>query len=282
MLKNKKMILLLVPLIVVLSGCTSSSPLDTNPVGIWDTVVYWFAVGMVWLSDIFGNNIAYGIIISAIILRAVQIPLYSKQLKSSESMENAKPEMDALNKKYANKSSKEDQAKKSQEMMAIYKKHNVNPLSSCLPLLITMPILFLYYGALRGLLVNGTTVPFDGLITVSQTLGTDEITQVWLGLDLSTPSLLLAVFAAITTYFSFTLSTLGRKQEGQAEKMMTMMKYFFPIMILFSGLSLPGSLALYWGTSNVFTIFQTLYFRRTHITNHMIMKKEEKKNNKKA
>ena len=277
---NRKKLLLIIPLVLILSGC-SNEPITANPDGLWSTIILWFGSGIVWLSDLFGNNLAWGIILSTVVLRLVQIPLYASQLRSTEAMAAVKPEMDEINNKYKNKGSKEDQAKKQQEIMAVYQRHKVNPLASCFPLLIQMPIIFLYYGSLQGLILNNGT---EGLTNVSEIIGSDPIAVEWLIFDLSSPSILLAALAAITTFTSFNLSTIGRDNSSggeQAEMMMKMMKFMLPGMIFISGMALPAALALYWVTNGLLMIIQTLIFRRTHITNHMIMQREKKKSAKK-
>ncbi|MGL4589256.1 MAG: YidC/Oxa1 family membrane protein insertase [Mycoplasmatales bacterium] len=280
MRKHYKIILLLV-LVVSLTGCGAQVPIEAQANGIWEIFIKFFAEMIIFFSRMLGNNIGWGIIVAAIIFRVAQIPVYKKQMESSEAMSILQPEMAKINKKFEGKESKDDKMKKQQEIAALYQRHNINPLASCLPALIQMPLFFAFYGAIQGLLFYGTAVgqpagqvAYQGLIN----LGAEDISRIWLGMDLSLPSMLWGVLAAVTMFGSTKLSMMGTSTDGSQKGMMMMMLYAFPLMFLFLGMTSASALTLYWTVGNLFSILQTLYFKRTHIFNR---KQEEKFLNKK-
>jgi YidC/Oxa1 family membrane protein insertase len=165
-----------------------------------------------------------------------------------------KPEMDKIKKKYEGKTDQESKMKMQQDTSALYKRHGINPLAGCLPLLVQMPLLFAFYAAISNLLV------YEGLALY----GASDMSQSFLlWSSLGEPVILFAVLAAITTYMTTALSTYGTDQADN--QMMKTMKYVMPGMILVMGLSFPGALSLYWLIGNVFTIVQTLIIKRDDI-----------------
>ncbi len=271
MKKQHRFLLLMLPLVVMLTGCGTPEPLTQNPSGIWDTAVYWLAQLIVQLGHIFGNNIGWGLVFATLIVRVAMIPLYRKQIRSTEAMNKVQPEMKKIQDKYKNvaKNDKEAQMRQQQEMSALYQRHGVSPLAGCLPLLIQMPILFAFYDAIQGLLINGqymdpVQAANQGLIN----LGGGDMASTLLGFDLGSRVILFAILAGATTWFSTKLSMAGTETpEGAAGDISKSMLTIMPIMILVMGLTLPGALSIYWVVGNVVTIAQTAYFKRDKIFN---------------
>lgn len=271
-MKNKyRVLLLMLPLVLVLSGCGVPDAITQDPSGIWDWIVYILALMIVKLGHLFGENIGWGLVFSTLIVRCAMIPLYRTQIKSTESMNAMQPEMKKVQDKYKNvaKDDKEGQMKMQQEMSALYKRHGVNPLAGCLPLLIQMPILFAYYDAIRGLLINGRYMDpvmpdAQGLIN----LGGGDMSTIFLGFELADTVIFFAILAGLTTWFSTKLSMMGTpKTEGTASDITRSMLVVMPIMIFVMGLSLPGALSIYWVVGNIVTIGQTAFFKRDKIFN---------------
>ncbi len=88
-----------------------------------------------------------------IAINFVLFPLKLSNMKSMRKMQALKPQIDAINDKYKNISLRDPQARPSrtQEMMELYKKHGVNPMGGCLPMLLQMPFFFAFYKVLHGL-----------------------------------------------------------------------------------------------------------------------------------
>ncbi len=269
MKKQHRLLLLMMPLVVMLSGCGSPAPITTEPGGLWDWMVYILAQLIVQLGHIFGENIGWGLVFATLIVRVAMIPLYRKQIKSTEAMNKVQPEMKKIQDKYKNvpKDDKEAQMRQQQEMSALYQRHGVNPLAGCLPLLIQMPILFAFYDAIQGLLINGSytnEAVNQGLIN----LGGGAMSSTLFGFELGERVILFAILAGATTWLSTKLSMAGTETpKGAAGDVSKTMLTVMPIMIFVMGLSLPGALSIYWLVGNLVTIAQTAYFKRDKLFN---------------
>ena len=217
-----------------LPKCTEFKPFSEYE-GLWTTIfvkpLAWLLIkvgvllGKIGLNKGLSNGLA--IILSCLLIRLVIYPITRKTALQSEKMNAIKPQMDKLEKKYKDKTSEEDQKMKAQELMAIYQKNKINPLSSCLLSLVQIPLLFAYLEA-----INRTPVIFENR---------------FLGLDMG------------TTYLSFK-KTL-KDQTAMAAQMKGTI-YFMLAMIVFASFSLPVALGLYWISSSAFTIFQNKMVER--------------------
>ncbi len=270
MKKQYRFLLLMIPLVIVLSGCSTPMPITTDPSGIWDWSVYLLAQLIVQLGHLFGDNVGWGLVFATLIVRVAMIPLYRKQIKSTEAMNKIQPELKKIQNKYKNtpKSDKEAQMRQQQEMTALYQRHGVNPLAGCLPLLIQMPILFAFYDAIQGLLINGAyvdQVPEIGLLNLTNGVG---MSTQFLGFELADRVILFAFLAAFTTWAATKLSMLGTETpEGTAGDISKSMLTVMPVLIFFMGWQFPGALSIYWLVGNLITILQTTYFKRDKIFN---------------
>ena len=108
--------------------------------GIWTTVfVKPLAFVILQLGKTTGNY-AIALIIVTLIIRLITYPLTRKTVKQSQVMQEVNPELQRIQKKYAGKQDEESLSKQSQEMMMVYKKYNINPLSGCLFSFIQLPL----------------------------------------------------------------------------------------------------------------------------------------------
>ncbi|MFZ5645074.1 MAG: YidC/Oxa1 family membrane protein insertase [Bacillota bacterium] len=189
-----------------------------------------------WLYSltVSANIASYGlaIILFTIILKIVLYPLTLKQMKSMYMMQKLGPKIKEIQDKYKGK----DPQKMQQKIMEVYKEHNVNPLSGCLPLLIQMPILIALFQALRT---------FD--YKDPQHAGFLWIENLSL---INNEFYLLAILAAVTTFLQTRLTT---NMQDQTQKMML---YTMPLMIGYFATQVPAGLALYWVTFNILGILQ--------------------------
>ena len=134
----------------------------------------WIISGIDWcVFHVFGlHNIGLCIVLFTIIVYTLMIPLNTKQQKSSRLMSKINPEIQAIQAKYKGKKDTESMTKMQTETQAVYNKYGVSPFGGCLPLLISMPIMFALYGVIHKITdyvpsLKGTT-GFLGL-DVSQT-----------------------------------------------------------------------------------------------------------------
>lgn len=217
--------------------------------GLWTTII---VKPLAWLILKIGDlvkNYGLGLIIVSLMIRIVAYPVTRKTAMQSEILNNAKPELDKLEKKYKDKTDQESLMKKNQEMMLIYKKYNINPVSGCLFSLLQLP---LFIGFLEA--INRVPAIFEEKFLFFQ-LGTTLKTAIFNG-NLVYISLLIIV--AITTYYSFKLNATAMPNDSQTK----MMNRTMVIMITVMGLFMTSALNIYWITTNLFTIFQNLLVKR--------------------
>jgi len=194
------------------------------------------------------NSTALGVIAITLILRLILYPLTKKTAIQSEQLKKAQPELNKLEKKYANKTDQESLNKKGQEMLMIYKKYNINPMSGCIFSFIQMPLLLAFWEA-----INRVPAIFEGKFLGLQ-MGTTPYVAISHG---QWYYLILSVLIILTTYFSFKMTTAKKsKEQNDLAKQQKMMTTFITVLIGFMSFTLPTALAFYWITSSVFTIIQ--------------------------
>jgi len=218
--------------------------------GLWDSI---FIKPLAWLIIQIGNLIkSYGLslIITSLLIRTLAIPITKKTAMQSELIAKAKPELDRLEKKYANKTDQESMMKKSQEMTMIYKKHNINPVSGCLYAFLQIPLFIAFLEA-----INRVPAIFEENFIGLQ-LGTTPLIGIQNGNFLY---LIVIVLVGITTFFSFKLNTTSTDVNGQNKMMNKVMVITITVMSLF----MSTALGIYWITTNLFTVVQNLFVKRS-------------------
>ena len=139
-----------------LPECEKFTPLK-NYEGLWTSL---FVKPLAWLIikiESLVKNSGLAIIISCLLIRLVLYPLTRKTAMQSELIKKASPELEKLEKKYKDKTSTEDQQRKAQEMMLIYQKYQINPISGCFLSFLQIPLVMAYYEA-----INRTPIIFEG------------------------------------------------------------------------------------------------------------------------
>ena len=221
--------------------------------GTWTTV---FVKPLAWFIIKLGNlvkNYGLGLILATLIIRSVVYPFTKKAAMQSEMLKKAKPELDKLEKKYKDKTDQESMMKKSQEMLMIYKKYNINPMSGCLFSLIQLPLFFAFYEAISRIpaLFEENFLGFQ--------LGTSPAVAVFSQGKYYYLIFIVLIFFA--TYFSFKLNS-GASMSKEQEKSMKTMSNFMVVFMTFVSFSISSGIAIYWITSNVFTIVQNLIVKK--------------------
>ena len=237
-----------------LPACKDFTPIS-NYEGLWTSI---FVKPLAWLLLKIGgllNSYGSSIIITCLLIRLALMPVTQKTAIQSELIKKAQPELEKLEKKYKGKESQEDQTKKAQEMMLIYQKYNINPLSGCLLAFIQLPLLLAFLEA-----INRTPALFENNFLVFQ-MGTTP----WVGIATNHNYyyIILLVLIILTSFFSFR-KTL-KDQSGPTAGSMKYTIYFMMAMIAVASVSLPASLGIYWITSSLFTIFQNKYVERKKV-----------------
>lgn len=223
--------------------------------GIWTTI---FVKPLAWVIIKIGEftkNYGYAVIIITLLIRLIMVPVTKKSAMQSENLQKAKPELDKLEKKYKNKTDQESMMQKSQEMLMIYKKYDINPMSGCLFSLIQIPLFFAFYESL-----NRLPVIFEETLVGFQ-LGTSPLVALKSGNFLY---LIFVVLVIVVTYFSFKLNSGASLSEDQAKQMKTMTNFMI-IFISIMSFTMATGIALYWIVNSGFTVLQNLYVKRSKL-----------------
>lgn len=232
-----------------LPDCTNYKVNSGKYEGIWTTI---FVKPLAWLILKIGNfvkNNGLSLIIVSLLIRLIAFPITKKTAMQSEYMKKAKPELDKLEKKYKDKTDQESLFKKNQEMMLIYKKYKIDPISGCLFSLIQLP---LFIGFLEA--INRVPAIFEEKFLIFQ-LGTTPVTAFSNG---NYVYAILIIIVAVTTFYSFKLNATAMADNEQAK----IMNRTMIIMITVMGLFMTSALNIYWITTNLFTIVQNLLVKR--------------------
>ncbi|MFA5997179.1 MAG: YidC/Oxa1 family membrane protein insertase [Candidatus Paceibacterota bacterium] len=232
--------------------------------GIFTTVLYQplYNALVLLLSITPGANVGVAIILLTILVRSALLPLSHKQVTSQAKMRELAPHIEKLKEKH--KDNKQEQAVKT---MALYKEHGINPLSGCLLVIIQLPILFaLYFVFFKGL-PNLNADHLYSFVNLPATVG-----MVFFGITLSSKSVILALMAAVAQYYQLKLSIPAMApaekdakpsfKDDFARSMNVQMRYMLPVIVFGISYSFSAAIALYWTTSNLFSVGHELYVKR--------------------
>ena len=221
---------------------------------------------LMWIYQLVGN---YGIalIFLTVIVKLVLYPLYAKQIKSTANMSEMSEKAQEIQRRYAN-----DREKQNEEMQKLYSESGFNPLSGCLPMLIQFPIIMGLFALLRN--------PMKYMPAGSEMIFANHESFLWIK-DLAQPDAwILPIAAGLATYFAFALNSAMTMQQpgasaGQNKAMNAIMKYFFPLSILWLARSYPAGLAIYWAGGQFMQIFFNI--RINKMREKINKEKEQKK-----
>ena len=199
------------------------------------------------------------IILLTVLVRVIIFPLSKKAILTQVKMAEIGPELAKIKEKYKDKT--EEQAR---QTLALYKEKKVNPFSGILVIIIQIPIIFALYQIFLHLPEVNSALLYS-FVTVPE-----QINTTFLGiLDITAKSITVALLAAISTFFQFKISMKGQTPptgnsfgNNLARSMQTQMKYFFPVIVFFVSYNISGAIALYWLTTNLFSIGQELFIRK--------------------
>ena len=218
---------------------------------IWTSL---FVKPLAWIIVKIGlivKNYGLAIMIVGLILRLLMFPISKKSTNMNINMQKAQKDLTKLEKKYKGKDDRDSMMAKSQEMMLIYKKYDINPFSSCLFAFLQLPIFFAFLEAVyrvpaffekNFLVFNLGTTPLEGI----------KSGNYWY--------IILVALIILATVFSFkNMNTASNEEQA---KQMKMMSTFMIVFISFVSFGLPTSIALYWIVSNGFTVIQNLVLKK--------------------
>lgn len=214
--------------------------------------------GLAWVLSIVGL---------VLVVRSALIPLFVKQIKSQRNMMLVQPELLKLQKKYKGKNDRDSREKFAKEQMDLYKRTGSNPLSSCLPILVQIPIFMGLFFTL-----NDAQARKSGVGPMSSELAIQFSEATFFGAKLSetfltATSVQVQIMAGIMVIMMSASQFITQKQiiaknqnpEVQNSQYMQTQKillYIFPFIFIISGVAFPIAVITYWLTSNFWTMGQ--------------------------
>ena len=218
--------------------------------------------GITWVLSIVGLTI---------VVRAALIPIFVRQIKSQRRMMEVAPQLKKIQDKYKGKKDQFSREAMSRETMELYKKTGTNPLSSCLPLLLQMPIFFGLFSVLQSAQGKGHPAGV-GLLNadLAESFGTSSLFDIApLHLAISTAEgnvaviIIAAVMVVIMTGSQFItqLQIMSKNQSPEVKaspmyRQQRILLYLLPFVFLFSGFTFAIGVMFYWLASNLWTMGQ--------------------------
>ncbi|MBN1570007.1 MAG: membrane protein insertase YidC [Acidobacteria bacterium] len=202
--------------------------------GMFSILVLPLLASLRWIYQ-FVQNYGFAIIILTFLLSLLLFPFRLKQIISMKKMSVVQPKVKAIQEKYRRyKKTDPKRAEMNQEIMALYKEHNVNPLGGCLPLLLQMPLLFAFY-SLLAYSIELRQAPF----------------MLWIqDLSVKDPYYVLPIVMGITAFISQKMTPMTPGTDPTQAKIMMLMPAIFTVMFI----NLSSGLNLYFLCSNIFQV----------------------------
>jgi YidC/Oxa1 family membrane protein insertase len=222
------------------------------------------AAGITWVLAIVGLTV---------VVRAALIPIFVRQIKNQRRMLEIAPQLKKIQDKYKGKKDQFSREAMSRETMELYKKTGTNPLSSCLPLLLQMPVFFSLFQVL-----NGAQGGHAGVGPLNESLaqqfgnatlfGVAPLHQSFQGaMNAHPPQVAVMVIAAVMvvlmtgSQFLTQLQIVSKNMSPETKaspqfKQQRILLYLLPFVFLFSGFAFPLGVMFYWLTSNLWTMGQ--------------------------
>ena len=227
---------------------------------LWTTIGLPDAEGYTWILSILGL---------VLVVRAALIPLFVRQIRSQRKMREIAPQLKKIQEKYKGKRDQFSREAMSRETMELYKKTGTNPFSSCLPLLLQMPIFFALFEVLNR--ASREAGPGVGMLNVTlsdqfgksvllgaplkETIGTADgnLAVIVIGIGM------IALMTASQFITQLQIMAKNISEETKASPMYRQQKvllYVLPLVFIFSGIAFPLGVMFYWVFSNVWTMVQ--------------------------
>lgn len=221
--------------------------------GLW---VQLFVRPLAWVIINLGKllgNYGVSVMVIGIIIRLIMMPFSAKTIKQQESLKKAQPELERIEKKYKDRTDQEAMMQKSQDTLAVYKKYNINPMSSCLISFIQLPLFFAFLEA-----INRVPAIFENNFWKFQ-LGTTPLVGIKEG---NYYYIILIVLIVLFTALSFKMTMSQTSVTTESGIQSKYMMIFMTMFIGIASIQLPSAIALYWVVTNAFNVFQTILFKK--------------------
>ena len=218
---------------------------------------------LLFFHDTVGAGWGLSIILLTVTVRVLLLPLTLKQVKSMQRLTLLAPEMKAIQQKY-----REDKQRQQQEMMKFYKENRVNPLASCLPLLLQLPffiaLFYLLQDDLRADICGQTAVPCAEASAASfAKVGAMPGAESFLFIPDLTNKATGAVLVVLIVMYVASQVASGLLSSASMDRNQRMIMLGLPVLFVAFIINFPAGLLVYWITTNVWTIVQQLIVRKT-------------------
>ncbi|MFM1779424.1 MAG: rane protein insertase YidC [Actinomycetota bacterium] len=237
------------------------------------------------LQSVSGISWVLAVVGLVLVVRSALIPVFVKQIKSQRNMMLVQPELKKLQDKYKGKTDRDSRERMAREQMELYKRTGSNPLSSCLPLLLQMPIFTSLFFVLNDAGNNKSGV---GLLTQEMAVSFSQaeifgakLSDTFFGSDLINVKIIAGVMIVAMTASQFItqkqIMTKNQNPDVQNSQFMQTQKillYVLPFVFLISGVSFPLGVMTYWLVSNFWTMGQQFLVIRNMPTPGSIAHKE--------
>ncbi len=233
---------------------------------LFNTVIYEpLYNGLIFLIDILpGANAGFAVLLLTVLVKLLIFPLSKSAVETQMKVKEIDPEIKKIREEH-----KTDREAQARALMALYRDKKINPFSSIFLILIQIPIILgLYFVFLRGGLPDINTDILYAFVPTPE-----MVNMQFLGfIDIAGKSVLLALTAGISQFIQGKLmippmppkKTSGKPslKDDLARSMNVQMRYVLPVIVFFIAWQISAAIALYWTTSNVFTIGQEFAIRR--------------------
>ncbi|MGB2840108.1 MAG: membrane protein insertase YidC [Actinomycetes bacterium] len=237
-------------------------------------LVTWHSFWSIFIPPASGAAWALSIVGLVVVIRILLIPLFVKQIKAQRALQILQPEIKALQKRY-----KDDRQKQSEEMMKLYRENGTNPFSSCLPILLQMPIFFALFHVLRfGVAEDNPIGPMTQPLVdqaAQATIFGAPISASFLGassypdatLNIRIVSLVLIGLMTLTTFITqkqLLVKGISNADSNPFLQQQKLLVYVFPLMFAVFGVNFPIGVLIYWLTTNLWSMGQQYYVIRNN------------------
>jgi YidC/Oxa1 family membrane protein insertase len=235
---------------------------------IFQPLIDVFQSVLVFFHDSLGLQWGWAIVTLTMVIRALMIPLTVKQFHSMQALQRHQPELKAIQAKY-----KDDKQRQQQELMKFYKENNVNPLGSCLPLALQLPVFISLFYMLRTDLrvdICKAVQPHHLVGGVSKVVGTGATVPcgphngagfLFIS-DLTNSATGITLILLLLLYVGSQLASSLVMQAPTMDKTQRRIMLFMPLIFVFIVIRFPAGVLVYWITTNCWTIAQQLIVKR--------------------
>lgn len=208
---------------------------------LFSSISKMLLITMNWLHDVLKLNYGFIIVLTTVIIKLVFWPLTRASTRSMKRMQELQPQLAALKEKY-----KDEPQKFSQKQWEFYKKNKVNPLGSCLPMLLQIPVFFGFLGMLR----NAIELRGAGFLWITDLSQPDRLFVIP---GINFPVNLMPLIMGASQFWLASLTPPSPTMDPVQQKIMR----YLPLMMIVFLYNYSSGLALYWAVSNLMSVWQT-------------------------